>query len=275
MEDRAKELRDARAREAATNEILRVINRSPTDYRPVFEAILEHATRLCDASLGLLCLREDEGFRFVADRGARPETSERLRSELLPLDPERSATAKAAAERRPFEVLDVADVHAHGAGQPARRIIVELEGIRSLLTVPMLRGDESVGVILIYRREVRSFDPSHIELLTTFAEQAAIAVDNVRRFRALGEALERQTATSEILRTISRSPTDYGPVFDAILDNATRLCDAPLALLLIREADHFYPVAFRGTRPEFVEWFKSNPVPVNAEKSFTVRAATE
>jgi len=273
--DLAQELLDARAREAATSEILRVINRSPTDYRPVFEAILEHATRLCDASLGLLCLREDEGFRFVADRGARPETSERLRGELLPLDPERSATAKAAAERRPFEVLDVADVHAHGAGQPARRIIVELEGIRTLLTVPMLRGDESVGVILIYRREVRSFDPSHIELLTTFAEQAAIAVDNVRRFRALGEALERQTATSEILRTISRSPTDYGPVFDAILDNATRLCDAPLAILLIREGSHFRPVAHRGSRPEFIEWFEKNPVPISARDTFTVRTATE
>ena len=208
--DLEQELRDARAREEATSEILRVINRSPTDYRPVFEAILEHATRLCDASLGMLCLREDEGFRFVADRGARPETSERLRSELLPIDPERSMTAKAAAERRPIEVLDVADADSHGAaGQTARRIMVDLEGTRTVLAVPMLRGDESLGVILIYRREVRSFEPSHIELLTTFAEQAAIAVDNVRRFRALGEALERQTATSEILRTISRSPTDY------------------------------------------------------------------
>ena len=275
MSDLTQELHDARAREAATSEILRVINRSPTDYRPVFEAILEHATRLCEASLGLLCLREDEGFRFVADRGARPETSERLRSELLPLDPERSATAKAAAERRPFEVLDVADVHAHGAGQPVRRIIVELEGIRTLLTVPMLRGDESVGVILIYRREVRSFDPSHIELLTTFAEQAAIAVDNVRRFRALGEALERQTATSDILRAISRSPTEFGPVFDTVLDNATRLCDAPLAILLIRKGEQLHPVAHRGSRPELIEWMKSNPVPASGRKSFSARAAAD
>jgi GAF domain-containing protein len=275
MADLAQELRDARAREAATSEILRVINRSPTDYQPVFEAILEHATRLCDASLGFLCLREDEGFRFVADRGTRPETSEHLRSVLLPLDPERSATAKAATERRPFEVLDVADAHSHGAGESARRIIVEHEGIRTLLTVPMLRGDESVGVILIYRREVRSFEPSHIELLTTFAEQAAIAVDNVRRFRALGEALERQTATSDILRTISRSPTDYQPVFDTILENATRLCDAPLALLMMRHDDGYHLVAHEGTRPEYVEFLRANLVPLDPGSSGTGQAGTE
>ena len=275
MADLAQELRDARAREAATSEILRVINRSPTDYGPVFDAILDHATRLCDASLGLLFLLEDEGFRFVAGRGVGPELNERLRSEVLPRDPEQSATAKAVAERRPVEVLDAADEHAHGAGHSARRLIVELGGVRSMLAVPMFRGDEALGGIVVYRRKVRSFETGHVELISTFAAQAAIAVENVRRFRALNDALERQTATSEILRTISRSPTDYGPVFDAILDNATRLCDAPLAILLIREGSHFRPVAHRGSRPEFIEWFENNPVPISARDTFTVRAATE
>jgi len=272
--DLAQELRDARAREAATSEILRVINRSPDDYQPVFEAILEHATRLCDASLGLLFLREDEGFRYVAGRGVRPELNERLRSVVLPPDPEQSATAKAVAERRPVELLDAADEHAHGADHSARQHLVELEGVRSLLAVPMLRGDEAVGGIVIYRREVRSFQASHVELLTTFAEQAAIAVDSVRHSRALGEALERQTATSDILRTISRSPTDYGPVFDAILENSTRLCDAPLAFLLMREGEHFQLVAHRGSRTEFVEWLMANPVSVDSPL-LVARAAAE
>jgi signal transduction histidine kinase len=275
VQDLAQELHDARAREAATSEILRVINRSPDDYRPVFDAILEHATRLCDASLGLLFLREDEGFRIVADRGVEPEVSERLRSELLPLDPELSATAKAAAERRPVEVLDTADDHSHGAGQPMRRLVVELAGSRSQLTVPMLRGDEALGVILIYRREVRSFEASQVDLLTTFAAQAAIAVDSVRRFRALGEALERQTATSEILRVISRSPTDYQPVFETILENATRLCDAPLAILMMRRDDGYHLVAHRGSRPEFVEFMRANPIPLDTESTGIAQAGAQ
>jgi GAF domain-containing protein len=274
MSDLEQQLRDARAREAATSEILRVINRSPDDYQPVFDAILEHATRLCDASLGLLFLCEDEGFRYVAGRGVGSELDERLRSDVLPSDPEQSATAKAVAERRPVELLNAADEHAHGAGHSARRLLVELEGVRTLLAVPMLRGDEAVGGIVIYRREVRSFEASHVELLTTFAEQAAIAVDSVRHSRALGEALERQTATSDILRTISRSPTDYGPVFDAILKSSTRLCDAPLAYLLMRKEDHFHYVAHKGGRPEFVEWSIENPVPVDSPL-LSSRAARE
>jgi GAF domain-containing protein len=205
----------------------------------------------------------------------RPEFVEYMLANPLPLDPEKSITAKAAAERRAIEILDITDEQTHGAGQPLRRFGVKVEGIRTQLTVPMLRGDEAIGVIVVYRREVRGFEASHVELLTTFAEQAAIAVDNVRRFRALGEALERQTATSEILRVISRSPTDYGPVFDAILDSATRLCDAPLAFLLMREGDHIHLVAHRGSRPEFVEWMKANPVPPSEQKTLGARAAAE
>ena len=275
MTDLAQELQDARAREAATTEILRAINRSPDDYQPVFEAILEHATRLCDVSLGLLLLREGEGFRVVADRGVDAAASEALRSEPISSDPALSATAKSAAERRPFEILDAADAHAHGAGLPLRRKLVELEGLRTQLTVPMLRGDESLGVIIVFRREVRSFEAHHVELLSTFAGQAAIAVDNVRRFRALNESLERQTATSEILRVISRSPTDYQPVFDTILDNATRLCDAPLAMLVMRRDDGFHLVAHAGTRPEMVEFMLDNPIPFELSAGGTVRAAVD
>ena len=185
MEDLAQELRDARAREAATNEILRTINRSPTDYQPVFEAILDNATRLCDAPLAILMMRGDDAYHLVAHAGSRPEFVEFMRANPPPLDSEKSITAKAAAERRAIEVLDITDEQSHGAGQPLRRFSVKVEGIRTQLTVPMLRGGEAVGVILVYRREVRGFEASHVELLTTFAEQAAIAVDNVRQFKAL------------------------------------------------------------------------------------------
>jgi GAF domain-containing protein len=270
--DLAQELRDARAREAATGEILRVINRSPTDYQPVFEAILENATRLCDAPLAVLFMRRHNGFHLVAHAGTRPEFVEFLLANPLPLDPEKSITAKAAAERRAIEIPDISDEQSHGAGHPLRRSGVEVEGIRTQLTVPMLRGDEAVGVIIVYRREVRSFERNHVELLTTFTEQAAIAVDNVRRFRALQESLERQTATGEILSVISRSPTDYQPVFETVLENATRLCDAPLAVLFMRGDDAYHLVAHKGSRPEYVEFLRARPLPLDPKLSGIAQA---
>lgn len=153
MGDLASELRDARARETATSEILRVINRSPTDYQPVFEAILENATRLCDAPLALLLMRRDDAYHLVAHAGTRPELVEFVRANPVPLDPEKTITAKAAAERRAIEVLDIADEKTHGAGQPVRRFGTEVEGIRTQLTVPMLRGGEAGdGDILLSAR---------------------------------------------------------------------------------------------------------------------------
>ncbi len=120
MEDLAQELRDARAREAATSEILRVINRSPTDYQPVFEAILENATRLCDAPLAMLVMRRDDAYHFVAHAGTRPEFVEFMRTNPLPLDPRSSGTAQAAAERRPMQIADVSDHALYREGQPHR-----------------------------------------------------------------------------------------------------------------------------------------------------------
>ena len=282
LEARTDELGEALERQTATSDILRVISRSPTDYQPVFDTILENATRLCDAPLAILMMRRDDGFHLVAHAGSRPEFVEFLRANPAPLDPEATGIAKAAAQLRPTQMADITDTALYRDGQPHRTGAADIEGIRTALWVPMLKGDECIGVICVYRREVLSFDESHVTLVSTFADQAVIAIDNVRLFQALearteelGEALERQTATSDILRTISRSPTDYGPVFDTILDSATRLCEAPLAILLVREGEHYQLVAHRGTRSEFVEWFQSNPVPVDAEHSFTVRAATQ
>ena len=142
---------------------------------------------------------------------------------------------------------------------------VETEGIRTSLYLPLQKEGKSLGALVLYRREVRLFEDKHIDLVSTFSDQAVIAIENVRLFQALeartddlGEALEYQTATSEILRTISGSPTDYQPVFDAILDNATRLCDAPLAVLLMGGEDAIDLVAYKGTRREFVEFILQN-----------------
>jgi signal transduction histidine kinase len=269
----ARELRAALGREAASREILRVINRSPDDYGPVFDAILERATRLCEAELGLFLLSERDGLRIVAHRGTRPEVAAYYLANPVPLDPEKTAVGRSLAERRPVQVLDLADDPVYRSGFEHRRLAVEVDGARCQVTVPLVQDDEGIGAILIYRREVRAFDAVHEELLTDFAEMAVVALENVRRFKALNHALERQSATSEILRTISQSPTDHGPVFDAILDNASRLCEAPLAFLLMREGGALHFAAHRGSRREFVEFVQANPVPLDDDGALAALAA--
>ncbi len=282
LEARTHELSEALERQTATSDILRTISRSPTDYGPVFDAILNSATRLCEAPLAFLLIREGDYFKLVADKGSRQEYVEWLRSNPVPISEKHRLAARTALERAPQQIADTTESDEYREGMPHRVASVDIEGVRTALFVPMLKGDDCVGVIAAYRREVRPFSESHIALVSTFADQAVIAIDNVRLFQALeartdelGESLERQTATSDILRTISRSPTDYGPVFDAILNSATRLCDAPLAFLLIREGDYFKLVADRGSRPEFVEWVRSNPVPISEKQTLAARAALE
>ena len=268
LEARNRELGEALERQTATSDILRTISRSPTDYGPVFDAILVSATRLCDAPLAFLQMREENHFHLVAHKGSRPEFIEWLRANPLSIEDERTLAAQVATEGVPGQLADITDTDVYREGVPYRVVAADLEGVRTALFVPMMKNDECIGEIVVYRREVKLFDESQVALLTTFADQAVIAIDNVRMFQALeartdelGEALERQTATSDILRTISQSPTDYAPVFDAILASASRLCDAPLAFLMMREEDHFHLVAHRGSRPEFVEMLMANPIP--------------
>ena len=281
LEARTHELGEALERQTATSDILRTISRSSTDYGPVFDAILDSATRLCNAPLAFLLMREGDFFHLVADKGSRPEYVEWLKSNPMPISEQKTLAARAAAEGVPQQLADITDTEGYRDGMPHRVASADIEGIRSGLFVPMMKGDDCVGVIAVYRREVRPFHDSHANLVLTFADQAVIAIDNVHLFQALearthelGEALERQTATSDILRTISRSPTDYAPVFDAILDSATRLCDAPLVFLTMREDDQFKLVAHKGSRPEFVEWTTANPFPVDSTLALS-RAAAE
>ena len=297
VDEPTRQLNDAHEREAATREILRVINRSPGDYQPVFEAILESAARLCDTALGFLLIREEDGFHFVANRGGAPKIIDYLRANPLPLDPQQTVTAQSALERRPIQVADITDHPSSNTGQEHRRnaaavpgvstrltvpMMRDEMGVRTQLTVPMLRGEECIGVILVFRQEVREFEARHVELLSTFADQAVIAIENVRLFQALQtrttdltKSLERQTATSEILRSISRSPTDYQPVFETILENATRLCDAPLGQLYLIRDGGVHLVANRGSRPEFLEFSRDNIRPANRKSGSIAKALLE
>jgi GAF domain-containing protein len=216
-------LSEALEREQATGAILRVIASSPTTVEPVFDAILDSALRLCASPVGNLHLFDGETFRLAAHRGMADGFVEAVRGPHR-LGPH-TGPARAVVERRPIHILDMMADRAYEERDPIRVKAVELLGTRTALFVPMLKEGTPIGVLVIWRREVRAYSESQIQLLSTFADQAVIAIENVRLFNETKEALEQQTATAEILRVISSSPTDVQPVFDAIAASAVRLCD--------------------------------------------------
>jgi GAF domain len=236
-------LSEALEQQAATAEILSAISCSPTDVRPVFETILERAAKLCEAELASLWLYEGGGwFRLGAAHGGRPDY---LR--LLKQEPHRFETPffREGGPWRVGQILDVRDTEPYRRGDPFWARTADHEGMRTLLGVPLVKDGRLVGSISVYRREVRQFTGAQVALVKTFAEQAVIAIENVRLFtelqeknRALTESLEQQTATADILQVISRSPTEVEPVFEAVVTSAARLCEAhDVAMLLVDGGD--------------------------------------
>ena len=239
------ETKEALEQQTAISEVLRVISDSPTDVQPVLEAVAARAARICDATDARIFLVEDQSVRHAAGFGDVPKTLD------APLN-RGSAIGRAVIDRAP---VHVEDMQAQSDDEyPWGRRIARQIGWRTVLAVPLLRESRSLGAIVLRRIEVRPFTEKQIALLKTFADQAAIAIENVRLFNETREALEQQTASSEILRVISSSPTDLRPVFDAILESATRLCDAHLGVLNLFEGENCRTVAQRGGSPEFAKW---------------------
>jgi GAF domain-containing protein/anti-sigma regulatory factor (Ser/Thr protein kinase) len=210
------ETKDALERQTATSEILQVISQSPTDTQPVFEAIVERALRLSEAIAGAVTSFDGELIHVVASNFA-PD-SPILRVFPMRPSPTGSLTARAVFERQIIHVPDVLAEPAYNASQQAAE-----SGYRSVLSVPMMREDTVLGTITVGRSQAGFYSDRQIALLKTFADQAVIAIENVRLFTETKEALDRQTATADILRVISRSQLDVQPVFDAIAESATRL----------------------------------------------------
>ena len=244
-------LLEALEQQAATSEILRVISSSPTDAQPVFDAIVRSAERLCGAEFSAVARFADGLLHLVAVNNLSHEEAEAFR-QLFPRAPGRGfAMGRAFVDGRPAHVEDVfAD---SDYDRQTQGLLQRVTGYRTFLGVPILRAGVPVGVIGCARRSVQPFTALQIDLVKTFAEQAVIAIENVRLFqeleqrnRALTGSLEQQTATGEILRVISSSPTDVRPVLDTVSESAARLCEAFDAAIWRRDGDQLLLVAHHG-----------------------------
>src|SRR5262245_7825345 len=230
---------EALDQQTATSEILRVISSSPTDLQPVFDTIVESVVQLCDGVSATVYRFDGQLIHLIAHHHSVTSAAREVFERVYPLAPSRtSVVAQAILDRA---VIHIRDFDGDPAIPSASREMARAVGHRSLLAVPMLRGEDPIGAISVGRRgprgAVRPFSDSEITLLQTFADQAVIAIENVRLFNETKEALDRQTATSEILGVISSSPTDVQPVFEAIVRSAAALCHASDALILVADGD--------------------------------------
>jgi signal transduction histidine kinase len=253
----ARELNEAQEQQAATGEVLRIISSSPGSLEPVFQAILANAVRICAAKFGMLFRYENEAYDPVALFGLPPALAEYLRQRRGSFQPVPGSLLDRV--RHTKQVSHTADYAAEAAPGKA----AELGGARSTVDVPMLKDDVLIGAISIYRQEVRPFTDKQIALLQNFAAQAVIAIENTRllnelrqRTADLSHALEQQTATSEVLRVISSSPGELEPVFQAMLENASRICEAEFGTLYRFDGEIFNLAADVGTPTEYAEFLR-------------------
>ena len=253
-----RELSEALERQAATDEVLRVIASSPGELEPVFQAMLASAIRICEAKFGTLLLFEEDQLRLVAMHGAPGEFEElRRRDPTVPI-----YVRRLVETRQIVHLANIAEEEPY-ASSP----LVKLAGARSFMLVPMLKGNELIGAITIYRQDVGLFTDKQIELVQNFAHQAVIAIENTRLLRELrqrtddlSESLEQQTATSSVLRVISTSPGKLEPVFEALLANAVRVIGSTFGTMYLRQGDLFRVGAVHGAPPAYVETLKSEPL---------------
>ena len=252
LRQRTDDLTESLDQQTATSDVLRVISSSTGDLAPVFEAMLQNAVRICGAQFGNLLLREQDTFRIGATHGAPAAYVDFVRREgPFRIDP-RLGLGRMLETKQTYQVADIAAAPTHD--DKLRIATIELAGARTVLGVPMLKDDDMVGSIIIYRREVREFTDKQIELVENFAAQAVIAIENARLLSELRESLDQQTATADVLRIISASPGDLQPVFDAMLENAVRICDSRFGILFRYQADHFEPMAQYGLPPAYAQF---------------------
>jgi signal transduction histidine kinase len=264
VQARTREITEALEHQTAASEVLNVISRSPTDAQPVFEAIVESAARLCEAVFSVVWRYDGELLHYVASHNFTPEVHNRL-LQTYPKRPDRSLAAERAVMDR--AIAQVPDMLA----DPTYAHEFALAGNwRASVAVPILRDGVAVGAISVGKAEAVPFSERQIKLLTTFADQAVIAIENVRLFEELrkrtddlGESLQQQTATADVLKVISSSPGELEPVFQAMLENAVRLCEAKFAMLFLLEAERFRAVGMWNLPPAYREFLETNAIRID------------
>src|SRR5262245_6798959 len=248
------ELRESSQQQTATADVLKVISRSTFDLQTVLDTLLESAAKLCEARRGVMFRRDGDSYHGVSFYNTSPEIIDFVRRH--PIKPGRhTITARVALERRTIHVADLQ------ADPDFKYVLRDVDPIRTELGVPMFRGNDLVGVIILYKLVVQPFTEKQIKLVETFADQAVIAIDNARLFEAeqqrtreLTESLEQQTANSEVLKVISSSPGDLEPVFATMLEKAVRICDAKFGNIYRWDGELLHLLAAHNTPPALAEF---------------------
>src|SRR5262249_11842817 len=259
LRQRTDDLSESLEQQTATSEVLKVISSSSGELKQVFQVMLENATRICEAKIGILFKYGDGAFTAIGTLGVTPAYADYLNSGAIRPGPN-TGLGRVASTKQTIHVLDTQAETAYAARDPLRVATADLGGARTLLNVPMMKEGELVGAIGIYRQEVRSFTDKQIELVTNFAAQAVIAIENTRLLNELRESLQQQTATADVLKVISRSTFDLHAVLQTLIDSAARLCDADKAFITRQKDGVLYRAEAYGFSREFMDYIKDVPI---------------
>jgi signal transduction histidine kinase len=280
LRQRTADLTEALEQQTATSEVLKVISSSPGDLEPVFNSLLENATGLCRAQFSALQLYKDGAFHNVALHNVPASYVSVMARAVIRPNPG-AALGRLVQTKQAVQIDDLRALDAYRDGDPGVKSLSDLAGARTLAVVPMLKDSELVGAIAIFRQQVQRFDDKQIELLSNFAAQAVIAIENTRLLKELRqrtddltEALQQQTATADVLKVISRFAFDLQPVFDSMAESAVRLCEAERAYIFLYDGEVLRAAASFNAGPEHQDQVYRNPIPLGRH-SISARAGLE
>ena len=249
---------EALEQQAATSEVLKVISRSPSDLQPIFATMLAEAVRICEAKFGNIYRWDGEALNLVATHNTPPAYAEFRRRTPFRVD-QKNPVSHMITTKTAVQVADLAAEQTYVEHDPGAEAAFQLGGLRTFLAVPMLKENELIGAFVVSRVEVRPFTDKQIELVTTFAAQAVIAIENARLLSELRESLQEQTATSEVLQVISSSPGDLEPVFATMLENAVRICDATFGFIYRWDGAALHLASSHDAPPGYAEYRRRLP----------------